>query len=59
MSQQNHIASKIKKLCPSEVECDHCGYKQAVNVSKCLREGWPKCCGETMKLNSYTKRSKQ
>ena len=27
-----------------------CGHTERVNTFQCLREGWPKHCGETMEL---------
>ena len=32
------------------VRCDKCSREQRVNFSVCLRTGWPKCCGYTMRL---------
>jgi hypothetical protein len=32
------------------VKCDNCGHEQSVNPVKCLRTGWPQCCGYTMTL---------
>lgn len=55
----DRIAKDIQKLVKNEVECDHCGRKQPVNIAECLRTGWPKCCGETMNLNSLTKPNTQ
>ena len=49
------IADNVAEMVPNFVECDRCGQKQAVDFAKCLRAGWPKCCGETMKLNSPQK----
>jgi len=34
----------------SNVECMHCGKKLLANFARCLREGWPMCCGYTMRL---------
>lgn len=36
----------------SEVECRHCGGKEAVVFADCLASGWPVCCGETMVLKT-------
>ena len=36
----------------SRVECRHCGASQQVDFGRCLRHGWPECCGETMMLLS-------
>lgn len=32
------------------VRCRHCGAEQIVDSAKCLSEGWPLCCHETMTL---------
>lgn len=37
---------------PSSVECKHCGVSISVDPEKCLREGWPICCGQTMSLRA-------
>ncbi len=34
----------------SKVECQSCGSKATPNFAKSLREGWPMCCGQTMRL---------
>jgi len=32
------------------IECQKCGAKLGVNFGRCLGNGWPTCCGETMYL---------
>ena len=32
--------------------CNTCGNKKTVDTAHCLRHGWPKCCGYTMRLIS-------
>ncbi len=32
------------------VKCEICGDEQKVIVFHCMREGWPKCCKQTMTL---------
>ena len=32
------------------VRCGGCASEQRVDGAKCLREGWPACCGYTMTL---------
>lgn len=34
----------------SKVKCESCGREAQPNFAKCLREGWPECCGSTMRL---------
>ena len=36
----------------SQVKCQSCGAAAAVDFAKCLRSGWPECCGSTMELLS-------
>ena len=32
------------------VQCQTCGKEEEVNFGYCLFNGWPKCCGYTMRL---------
>ena len=32
------------------VWCSRCRRSRTVDAAKCLRDGWPKCCGGTMAL---------
>jgi hypothetical protein len=32
------------------VRCDKCGCEKRVSFGACLRSGWPKCCGYTMRM---------
>jgi hypothetical protein len=34
----------------SIVVCTNCGKNESVEFARCLRNGWPKCCGYTMRL---------
>jgi hypothetical protein len=36
----------------SKVTCKSCGREATPNFAKCLRDGWPECCGSTMQLIS-------
>lgn len=38
----------------SVVVCQTCRSTQDVDFGKCLRSGWPECCGQTMRLISTT-----
>jgi len=40
------------KLTRGQVWCRTCGATIKVNSSECLQQGWPKCCGYTMTLDS-------
>ena len=37
------------------VKCIHCGNEETVNFGYCLGNGWPKCCGYTMRLMTKAK----
>lgn len=36
----------------SFLRCTECGREQTTNFSGSLQNGWPKCCGYTMRLES-------
>lgn len=37
-------------MADSYVKCDKCSASKQVDFTACLRSGWPKCCGKTMRL---------
>lgn len=44
------IARSHPSLLNGVVWCSRCGRSRTVDSAKCLRDGWPKCCGGTMGL---------
>jgi len=44
------IAKSHPSLINGLVRCSRCGRLRTVDAAKCLREGWPRCCGGTMEL---------
>jgi hypothetical protein len=44
--------AKSAKIDRCHVLCRKCGATQFVDGARALREGWPKCCGETMMLGA-------
>ena len=44
------LADSHPSLQAGIVHCRTCGVELGVDSAKCLREGWPVCCGETMRL---------
>jgi len=46
------IASSHPSLQRGMVWCRTCGCSRHVNSAKALRNGWPKCCGHTMTIDS-------
>jgi hypothetical protein len=35
-----------------ELWCKKCGFTTKVDGGRCMKEGWPTCCGETMTIDS-------
>ncbi|MHC4062286.1 MAG: hypothetical protein ACYSR6_11895 [Planctomycetota bacterium] len=52
MGIHESIASEVPQIARGQVWCRHCGSTQKVNGAGCLRDGWPKCCGYTMTIDS-------
>jgi hypothetical protein len=50
------LYEEIERSHPSllngKVICGRCGTTRTVDPAKCLRDGWPKCCGMTVNLVS-------
>jgi hypothetical protein len=46
------ISTAHPKLKRGKVWCKICGREESVNSADCLRTGWPKCCGQTMTIDS-------
>lgn len=49
---------EIPQVRRGKVWCHQCGREEAAGV-ECFRTGWPKCCGQTMSLNSPEERAEQ
>ena len=45
------------KLSRGMVWCTTCGGSQRVDSGDCLSNGWPKCCGYTMTIDSPEERA--
>ena len=54
--QKTGLHDKLAKAHPSlergQIWCHECGNTQKVDSAECLRSGWPKCCGQTMSIDS-------
>lgn len=50
------IVADVPALKRGQVWCYRCGRTQKVDSASCLRSGWPKCCGETMSIDSPNER---
>jgi hypothetical protein len=46
------LVSDIPQLQRGRVWCVTCGATRKANVEEYFRNGWPKCCGQTMTIDS-------
>lgn len=46
------LATVHPSLARGQVWCRTCGSSRGVNTAGALRNGWPKCCGYTMTIDS-------
>lgn len=44
------IAASHPSLLNGKVICSRCAKTRVVEAARCLRDGWPKCCGATVSL---------
>lgn len=52
------LVCEIPQIKRGLVWCKTCGREQKVNGADCLRDGWPKCCGHTMTIDSPQERAR-
>lgn len=52
------MAESHSKLRRGLVWCTSCGRSMRVDTAYCLGNGWPKCCGYTMTIDSPQERNK-
>lgn len=50
------VIEQVPQLKRGIVWCKKCGASGRTNVEYSLRKGWPKCCGETMTIDSPEER---
>ena len=55
----NKLATCHPKLSRGLVWCHKCGREQEANSAECFRSGWPRCCGQTMNIDSPEERSER
>lgn len=46
------VVSEVPQLARGQVWCRSCGSTRAVNSAGAMSNGWPKCCGHTMTIDS-------
>ena len=49
-------AQSHPKLTRGQVWCKRCGKTARVDSARCLRQGWPECCNETMTIDAPSER---
>ena len=52
----SRIVDQVPNLARGQVWCLKCGATRKVDSARCLRTGWPKCCGETMTIDDPKER---
>jgi len=52
MGLHDKLASSHPSLTRGQVWCRECGNSQRLNSAIAFRNGWPKCCGYTMTIDS-------
>ena len=57
MNFYSEAVGNSPKLSRGQVWCFQCGRTEHVDSCECLQDGWPKCCGQTMTLDSPQERS--
>ena len=50
------MAKSDNKLTRGRVWCVTCGKTRRVDSAQCMQHGWPKCCGQTMTIDSPEER---
>jgi hypothetical protein len=50
--RMDSVVESVPQLKRGLVWCRKRKVQQAVDSRDCLRHGWPKCCGETMTIDS-------
>lgn len=46
------VISEVPQLARGQVWCRSCGSTRRVNSAGAMSNGWPKCCGYTMTIDS-------
>ena len=57
MSIHKTLANVHPSIARGLVWCKSCRRKQAVDPAECFAHGWPRCCGETMTIDSPQQRA--
>lgn len=56
MTNYAGLAQVHSSLSRGMVWCTSCGRSQRIDPANCLQNGWPKCCGYTMTIDSPSER---
>ena len=58
MTMYDEMANSHPSLQRGMVLCRECGRSERVNSSSAMQNGWPKCCGHTMTIDSPEEQKK-
>jgi len=50
MRPKKEIRAKLEKEYDTVVQCKKCGKRQYLQFANGLKNGWSKCCGQTMTI---------
>ena len=53
-----NIVDDVPQLRRGRVWCHSCSHTEKVDSAECLAHGWPKCCGQTMSIDSPEERKR-
>lgn len=54
--RMDSVVEVVPQLKRGLVWCQSCTITKEINPELCLRTGWPKCCGQTMTIDSPEER---
>ena len=56
VAMRHDLLNSVPQLRRGMCWCVSCGRSEQVDSGDCLRNGWPKCCGHTMTIDSPEER---
>lgn len=52
----DRVVTQVPQLRRGRVWCHQCVATQRADAARCLGQGWPTCCGQTMSIDSPEER---
>ena len=53
------MVNSVPQMKRGIVWCTYCGRQEKIDSAGCLANGWPKCCGYTMTIDSPEERKEK